>query len=140
MGVFHGTFRARARSPRTSGRRPQMLGDDFDAADVFRSFHLSCVSTAPDHITGRANTNAASAAGSDQAHSPIVEIAIAAMMHPNRKPNRRYSDRFNRPSSALISGWPRDIASMIERTVFVRLPVMTAVDIALGNARRSSAY
>ena len=52
-------------------------------------FHLSCVSTAPDHITGRATTSAASAAGSDQAHSPIVEIAIAAMMHPNRKPNRR---------------------------------------------------
>src|SRR5262245_41036066 len=91
-------------------------------------------------LQGRITVAAESATGNDQAHSPIVEMAIAAMTHPSIKPKRRYSDRFNRPPSALIRGWPPDSASMMERTVLVRLPVMTAVEIAPGSAKRSSAY
>ena len=43
---------------------------------------------------------AASAVGKD--HSAIREIAAAAIAQPSRKPKRRCSDVFNRPSSALI--------------------------------------
>src|SRR5262249_33484235 len=89
---------------------------------------------------GRIMVAAETATGNDQAHSPIVEMAIAAMTHPSIKPKRRYRDRFNRAPSALIRGCPRDSASMIERTVLVRLPVITAVEIAPGSAKRSSAY
>src|SRR5262249_62425765 len=81
-------------------------------------------------------TAAASATGNDQAHSPIVEMAIAATTHPSRKPNRRCSDRFNRPPSALISGGPFGSASMRERKVLGRLPVMTAGEMAAGIVRR----
>jgi hypothetical protein len=77
--------------------------------------HVRCQLPPPGHISERATTSAASAVGNDQAHSPIMVIAIAATTHPIRKPKRRYSDRFNRPPSALISGWPCDRVSMMEK-------------------------
>ena len=61
---------------------------------------------------------------------------MAATMQPTRKPKRRRRDLFNRPASAVIKGPLCDKMSINERTVLVKLPVITAVEIPPGKAKR----
>jgi hypothetical protein len=67
------------------------------------------------------------------------EMAAAATMQPTRKPKRRCRDLFNRAASAVINGPPCDSRSISARTVLVRLPVITAVEIPPGKAERKRA-
>src|SRR6266403_6163641 len=77
--------------------------------------------------------------GNDQAQSPNKETAAAATMQPPRKPKRRSRDLFKRPASTVINGRPRDNMSISDKTVLVKLPVITAVEIAPGIAKRKRA-
>jgi hypothetical protein len=67
-------------------------------------------------------------------------MAAAATAQPKRKPPRRSRDLFNRPAASVINGRLDDNASIIDRTALVKLPVITAVEIAAGIARRKRAY
>src|SRR5260370_23064542 len=79
------------------------------------------------------------ATGHDQAQSPNKGMAAAATTQPTRKPKRRRRDLLNRPASAAINGRPCGNISISERTVLVRLPVITAVEIPPGKAKRKRA-
>ena len=61
------------------------------------------------------------------------------MTQPKRKPNRRYRDLFKRPESIDSKG-RFDSTSISDKTVLVKLPVMTAVETTRGIAKRSNAY
>src|SRR5262245_30393473 len=61
-------------------------------------------------------------------------------MQPNKKPRRRYKDRFKRPASTGSKGRRFDSESISDKTVLVKLPVMTAVETTCGIAKRSNAY
>src|SRR5229473_741822 len=87
-----------------------------------------------------ATATPASATGNDQAQSPSKETAAAATTQPTRKQKRSRRDLFNRPASTVISGRLGDDASINDSTVLVKLPVITAVEIAPGIAKRSRAY
>src|SRR6266404_2387533 len=82
---------------------------------------------------------AASATGNDQAQSPSMKTAEALTTQPKRKPTRRCNDLLKRPAS---TGSKRcfESKSISDKTVLVKLPVITAVEIAPGIARRRSAY
>ena len=67
-------------------------------------------------------------------------MAAAAAEQPTRNPKSSCSDRFSRPSSLVIKGRPDDTVSIRDRTAFVKLPVITAVEIAPGKAKRKMAY
>src|SRR3981081_83539 len=99
---------------------------------------LSCEPQGSEHYRNAVAT-AASVAGNDQAQSPRREMAAAATTQPTRKPNRRSRDLFKRPASTAINGRP-DNTSISDRTVLVKLPVITAVEIAPGIAKRSRVY
>src|SRR5258708_5644775 len=88
---------------------------------------------------GNATAIAARTTGNDQAQSPSKEMATAATTQPARKPKSRCEDLFNRSASTGSKGLRED-ASISDRTVLVKLPVITAVEIAPGMARRSRAY
>ena len=79
------------------------------------------------------------ATGNDHAQSPNRGTAAAATMQPMRKPNRGCRDLFNRPSSTVFNGRPCDSISISARTVLVKLPVITAVEIPPGKAKRKRA-
>src|SRR5258708_7553156 len=96
--------------------------------------------SAPSTTATTTTATAASATGNDQAQSPNVETAAAATTQPTRKPQSRYRDLFRRPASSAINGRRFDNASISDRTVLVKFPVITAVEIAPGMAKRSSAY
>src|SRR5262245_50380496 len=83
---------------------------------------------------------AASVTGKDQAQSASKGTAAAATTQPNRKPRSRCTDLFSRSRSAVIKDWRFDNKPISDRTVLVKLPVITAVEIAAGIARRSKAY
>ena len=86
-----------------------------------------------------ATATAANATGKDQAQSPNMETALAAIRQPTRKPMRSCRDLFNRPLSTDIIG-RFDNLSISDKTELLKLPVITAVEIAPGMAKRSSAY
>src|SRR5215831_10611289 len=88
----------------------------------------------------KATAMAASVTGKNQAQSATKVTAAAATTQPNRKPSSRYTDRFSRSLSAVIKRWRFDDNSINDRTVLVKLPVITAVEIAPGMAKRSKAY
>jgi hypothetical protein len=52
---------------------------------------------------------------------------------------RRKREVFNRAISLGVDGWPRDIVFNADRTAFVKLPVITAVEGTTGKASRSNA-
>src|ERR1700682_3915079 len=81
-----------------------------------------------------------STTGNDQAQSPSTETALALTTQPSRKPNSSCKDLFKRPASTGIKAPCLNSKSISDNTVLVKLPVITAVEIAPGIARRSSAY
>ena len=83
---------------------------------------------------------AASATGNDQAQSPSIKTAEALTTQPKRKPKRRCNDLFKRPVSTGSKARCFESKSISDKTVLVKLPVITAVEIAPGIARRRSAY
>ena len=89
---------------------------------------------------GHATAAAASVTGKDQAQSASRGTAAAAMTQPNRKPTSRCTDLLSRSLSVVIKDWRFDSRSINDRTVLIRLPVITAVEIAPGIAKRSRAY
>src|ERR1700730_1225970 len=88
----------------------------------------------------KANATPDSATGNNQAQSPSTETAEALTTHPKRKPNRRCKDLFKRSASSGRRARCFDSKSISDKTVLHKLPVMTAVEIAPGIAKRSSAY
>src|SRR5258708_38756892 len=78
--------------------------------------------------------------GNDQVQSPNTETAEALTTQPSRKPRRRCQDLLRRPASTGSKARSFDSKSISDKTVLVKLPVMTAVEMAPGIARRSSAY
>src|ERR1700736_3319197 len=83
---------------------------------------------------------AASAAGRNQAQSPANEAAAAATTHPKRNPSKRPSERFSGVESCGSRGWRSVSKSIADKTALAKLPVITAVEIAPGTARRRRAY
>src|SRR5262249_16402260 len=81
----------------------------------------------------------ASTTGNDQAESPKYETAAAARMHPLKKPMRGRNEAFSRSTSAGVDAWLRKVRFIAGRMACVKLPVMTAVEGATGQTRRSSA-
>src|SRR5229473_5711652 len=86
-----------------------------------------------------ATATPASTTGNDQAQSPRYVTAAAATTQPPKKPTRRCSEPVSRSASPAINGWVRDCLSSSDRTVLVKLPVMTAVEGATGRAKRRRA-
>jgi hypothetical protein len=89
---------------------------------------------------GRAAAKAASATGTDHAQSLKIETAAAATTQPTRKPTNRCRDLFNRPASSGNKARRFDRRSINDKTVLVKLPVITAVEIAPGIAKRRRVY
>src|SRR5260370_38662574 len=83
---------------------------------------------------------AASATGNDQAKPPSMNTADALTTQPKRKPKRRCNDLLKRSASTGSKARCFASKSISDNTVLVKLPVITAVEIAPGIARRSSAY
>src|SRR5258708_31644338 len=80
------------------------------------------------------------ATGNAHAQSENNATAAAAMTQPNKKPNSSCADLFSLSRSAVIEESRLDSKSIDARTALVRFPVITAVEIAAGMARRSRAY
>src|SRR5262245_19650859 len=99
--------------------------------DAARSIHFAA---------DRAIATPDRATGNDQAQSRSIATATAAATQPKRKPTSRCKDCLRRPASTADTARPFDSSSMSDKTVLVKFPVMTAVEIAPGIARRSSAY
>ena len=64
----------------------------------------------------------------------------SSMRQPARNPTSKRRELFNRPRSTGSNGCRGDSSSISDKTVLVRLPVITAVETAFGKARRKRAY
>src|SRR5277367_4750199 len=80
------------------------------------------------------------ATGTSQAQSERSETATAAIMQPIKKPARRWRERLSLSLSAVRKGSFLASKSIAAKTALVKLPVITAVEIAPGIAKRSRAY
>src|SRR5256885_5288504 len=87
-----------------------------------------------------ATATAASAAGRDQAQSPANEAAAAATTQPARNPSKRPSERFSGVESCGSNRWRAESKSIADKTALAKFPVITAVEMAPGTARRRRAY
>lgn len=90
-------------------------------------------------LDGNATATPANTTGSDQAQSASDETATAPATQPAKKPTRTLRVFLSRSLAPSVSGCVRDKVSSIDRTVLVRLPVITAVEGAPGTAIRKRA-
>src|SRR5258708_19396463 len=81
----------------------------------------------------------ASTTGNDQAQSPRYVTAAAATTQPPKKPTRRCNELVSRSAFPAINGSVRDCLSSRDRTGLVKLPVMTAAEVATDRAKRRRA-
>src|SRR2546428_581001 len=81
-----------------------------------------------------ATAAAASTTGNDHDQSPSHETAAAPATQPAKKPMTSVEVFLRRSSAPSVSGRARDTVSSSDRTVLVKLPVITAVDGAPGRA------
>src|SRR5215472_5797751 len=87
----------------------------------------------------KATATPANPTGSDQAQSPSHETAAAPAMQPAKKPKTSSDVFLSRSLGPSTRGSLCDSVSNSDRTVLVKLPVITAVEGAPGTARRKSA-
>src|SRR5215469_5406742 len=92
------------------------------------------------HVYRTAIAKAAKATGNDQAQSARNKTAAAATTHPTRKPTNNRKDSFNRSASTRLGECLFDNSPISDRVALVKLPLITAVETTLGNAKRSKAY